>query len=211
MLEILFVFFLSSKIGKIAVDKGHKSGGYRALAITLWFVGEIVGIIIGFSIAKGFVIYVYAIICALVGIGISFVIVSLLKVKEGEFEKPEETISYSVDYSRDNDLYKSDGIKLGDVIIIDRQSFFEAILAKFYLYMDGIEIGNIGNGEQKEYKTTQTGQHIFIVKTKLGMQSDPLPVNLTSNEVIELSCGIKRGFLKSSLFFVEKSRNKITG
>lgn len=101
--------------------------------------------------------------------------------------------------------------KYENIIAINRRRFFDGALAKFYIYMDGVEIGNIGNGERKEFKTTASGQHGLVVKTKLGIlgiQSEPLIINLINNEIIELSCGINRGFFKNSIFLIEKSRKR---
>ena len=102
--------------------------------------------------------------------------------------------------------------KYENIIVINRRGFFEGALINFYIYMDGVEIGNIANGGRKEFKTTASGQHSLFVKTKQGVlaiQSVPLIINLINNEIIELSCGINRGFFKNSLFLIEKSRKRI--
>ncbi|HLO16486.1 MAG TPA: hypothetical protein VK206_16760 [Anaerolineales bacterium] len=52
MLEILVLIVLTRRIGTIVEPKGYKSGGYKLLAVLLWFGGEILGAIIGAVIAR---------------------------------------------------------------------------------------------------------------------------------------------------------------
>ena len=82
MLEILAIWFLMSRVGKMCKAKGRKAGWYKTLAVVLWFVGEGVGIAVAFMTeAPGTtgVVYLYAIIGALVGGGLALFIVYRLE------------------------------------------------------------------------------------------------------------------------------------
>src|SRR5574337_31093 len=84
MHEILFLIFWTKKIGAICLQKGRKAGGYKALAVLLWFGGEIMGAIIGFAATSGgheepdLAVYGFALVGAAVGAGITYAIVSNL-------------------------------------------------------------------------------------------------------------------------------------
>lgn len=83
MLEILALLVLTKRIGKIVEEKGHKSGWYKALAVGLWFGGEIVGLILGILIVGGdssarWLPYLIALIGAAVGAGIAYAIANNL-------------------------------------------------------------------------------------------------------------------------------------
>lgn len=80
MLEIIALIFLTKKIGAICEDKGRKAGWYKALTVLLWFGCEVAGAFIGvITVGGGVIVYVYALIGAVVGAGISFVIAKNLK------------------------------------------------------------------------------------------------------------------------------------
>jgi hypothetical protein len=49
MLEFVIVYFLAKRIGGIVEAKGHSGTGYKWLTAGLWFGGEILGFVIGFS------------------------------------------------------------------------------------------------------------------------------------------------------------------
>jgi len=82
MLEIFFVIWLSGKIANIAKEKGHKPGGYRAGAIALWFVGEILFGVVGFLLfgntEMACLFYLFALVGAAGGLGIIYLIVQNL-------------------------------------------------------------------------------------------------------------------------------------
>jgi MFS family permease len=83
MLEIILIISLSKKIGTIAENKGHKKGGYIALFVILWILGEIIGAIAGVAITgdDGFGFYIFAIIGAAIGALIAFVVTNNLQDK----------------------------------------------------------------------------------------------------------------------------------
>jgi uncharacterized membrane protein YeaQ/YmgE (transglycosylase-associated protein family) len=83
MLEIIALIALTNKIGSIAEQKGHKSGGYKALTVLLWIGGEFIGAFFGAAMASGdesaiCTVYLIAIIGAAIGAGIAFAIVNSL-------------------------------------------------------------------------------------------------------------------------------------
>lgn len=85
MLEILALYTLTTRIGAIVEQKGHKSGSYKLMTVALWFGGEIFGAIIGSLMAGGgesaqCVIYIVALIGAGAGAGIAFAIANNLPV-----------------------------------------------------------------------------------------------------------------------------------
>lgn len=82
MLEILALIYLTRKNGAIAEKKGKKPGLYKLLTVLLWFGGEVFGAILGAVIAGGGdamgAVYLFALVGALVGAGLSRLIVNKL-------------------------------------------------------------------------------------------------------------------------------------
>ena len=82
MLEILALWALTTRIGKIVEARGHKGGWYKVLAVALWIGCELIGAIIGASISKGDTCTTYglAIAGAAIGAGISVLIANSVSV-----------------------------------------------------------------------------------------------------------------------------------
>ncbi|MBW8879597.1 MAG: hypothetical protein JF614_32085 [Acidobacteria bacterium] len=82
MLEILALIYLTRKNGGIAEKKGNKPGLYKFLTVLLWIGGEIVGGILGAIVASGSdemgPLYLFALVGALAGAGLSRLIVNNL-------------------------------------------------------------------------------------------------------------------------------------
>ena len=79
MLEIIALWTLTKRIGRIIEEKGRKSGWYKALTVILWFGGEIIGAIMGAVItgADGSaqcLVYIFALVGAAAGAGIAYLI-----------------------------------------------------------------------------------------------------------------------------------------
>ncbi len=92
MLEILFLIFLSKKIGKIVVAKGRKPGRYKAMLVGFWFGGEIIGLLIGQSmLGESIGIYLIALIGAGVGAAVSFGIANNLTPERPESQSQAGT------------------------------------------------------------------------------------------------------------------------
>lgn len=60
MLEILFLIRFTRAIGENLSKKGYSPGGYKFLAVALWFGAEIIGMLIGTALDMGKGAYVMA-------------------------------------------------------------------------------------------------------------------------------------------------------
>ena len=88
MLEIIVVFVLARKIGKIVADKGRKRIGYQLMLVGFWLGGEFMGALVGAFIqaASGgpaarefsWPVYICALLGAATGAGIAFAIANSL-------------------------------------------------------------------------------------------------------------------------------------
>lgn len=105
MLEILALYALTTRIGVIVEQKGHKSGGYKLMTVAFWFGGEIFGAIIGSLMAGGgesaqCVIYLVALTGAAAGAGIAYSIANNLPVVgpslAAEAVQPAVTVTSSI-------------------------------------------------------------------------------------------------------------------
>src|SRR5262245_52441221 len=75
MLEIIAIIAAAKRIGTIMREKGRNGGWYQFLLVVLWIGGEFVGAIIGTIITGGrggFLVYVFALLGAAAGAGITF-------------------------------------------------------------------------------------------------------------------------------------------
>jgi hypothetical protein len=90
MLEILALYFMCKSMGNMLRDKGHKPLGYQVLLVLFWFGGEFVGAVATTvmlalvsgpnAVEQGFNVlaYVGALIGAVMGAGLAFLIAKLL-------------------------------------------------------------------------------------------------------------------------------------
>jgi len=94
MIEILLLVALTRKIGRICEEKGRKAVGFKVLTALLWFGGEIFGLVIGISSGvEGIGVYLFALIGAATGAGISVLIANnLTPVQTDNFQSssPED-------------------------------------------------------------------------------------------------------------------------
>ncbi len=94
MLEIFLLIWLGKKLARIAGSKG-RSGGWAALGVGFWVLGEIIGFIIGAMMGLDLGAYVVAIMMAAGAMGIAFLIVSnlpdLYKMDEVQPQLMDET------------------------------------------------------------------------------------------------------------------------
>lgn len=81
MLEIFLLIRISKSIGEMMRAKGRSAGGYQALFVLLWIVGEITGFVIGFSMGMdgGLGIYAFGIGGAAAGGITGYLIASSVK------------------------------------------------------------------------------------------------------------------------------------
>lgn len=85
MLEIIAVIFLGKKLAEMAQARGHGKGW--AALVLLWFVGEVIGAVIGFAVVgDGAAPYVFALIGAAIGGGVAYLIVKNLSPLPGSLE-----------------------------------------------------------------------------------------------------------------------------
>lgn len=86
MLEIIILIFLTRKVGEIVRSKGHKAGWFQFLAVVLWIGGEVIGAVIGgivgaLSNTGMGLAYLFALLGAAAGAGISILIARSLNAK----------------------------------------------------------------------------------------------------------------------------------
>lgn len=88
MLEIIILVTLAKKIGAIVEAKGRKKGRYQFMLVVFWFGGEFFGAIVAAIIAEiaqvnddsgPLLAYLFAILCAILGVVIAFLIAKNLK------------------------------------------------------------------------------------------------------------------------------------
>ncbi len=92
MCEILLMYFLGKRIAAIAGEKGRGATGYVIMMVLLWVSGEVVGgifgaILVGGQEDKMVVAYACALFGAVVGAGLSFLIVSNLSPLEDDLPR----------------------------------------------------------------------------------------------------------------------------
>lgn len=86
MLEIIIIIFLVRHIGELVRSKGRKAVWFQVLAVCLWIGGEITGGIIGGIVGaltnSGMLLaYVFALVGAAAGAGISILIARSLSAQ----------------------------------------------------------------------------------------------------------------------------------
>jgi hypothetical protein len=99
MCEILFLIFLTRKLGEILKAKGRKSGWFKFLLVVMWFAGEIGGLIVGTIFVTavsggnedvGLLAYVFALLGAGGGATLTFVIASSLSPVTHRYDYEED-------------------------------------------------------------------------------------------------------------------------
>ncbi len=77
MLEIIFLHWFARNIGDTVQKKGYNAGGYKVLAVFLWFLGEALGAIVcALNGGQGVGVY----LAALMGAGVGALIVHSIAV-----------------------------------------------------------------------------------------------------------------------------------
>jgi hypothetical protein len=89
MLEIIGIWFVAGRIGKIVEQKGRPSGWYKVSAVFLWIVGEMLGIVVGVILTEAdesarCISYLFGFAGAALFSGILYLIASRLPKKENE-------------------------------------------------------------------------------------------------------------------------------
>lgn len=82
MIELIVIWKLATGIGNIASQKGLKKLGYQIMAVILWLCGEIFGAILGGTVlgtnGSFWLNYLFALVGAAIGAGITFLVMYLL-------------------------------------------------------------------------------------------------------------------------------------
>ncbi len=78
MLEILFLIWFGRKLSSIAQSKMRSGGGWAAFGVLMWIVPEITGAVVGSVLDLGAGTYVLAIVSAIIGAVIAYIVVSNL-------------------------------------------------------------------------------------------------------------------------------------
>lgn len=82
MLEIILVFILSRKNGRMAKEKGYKAGRFIFLTVALWFTCEIIATMIATIYSKDLIMIMgIALLGGISGGAITVIIINSLKVK----------------------------------------------------------------------------------------------------------------------------------
>ena len=89
MIEIIILLKLSRENGSVAKEKGYNKGKYIFLTILCWLTGEFIGAIIGGLLFQGIIIYLFALVGAIIGAVIIDRYIKNLKDKNvnNEFDK----------------------------------------------------------------------------------------------------------------------------
>ena len=90
MLEIWLIMLLCKSVKNNAIERGRKPGGFIALAVVLWIIPEIVGLIIGYSLELEYATFLIA--YGLVGIGAAISYNVAKHCKKGDYVTPTEQI-----------------------------------------------------------------------------------------------------------------------
>ena len=93
MLEIIALVYLTRRVGDIARAKGRKAGWFKLMTVLLWFGCELGGGVVGAVAAElaGWpeaAIYLFALVGAAFGAGLSFLIVKTLPVRDAALMQP---------------------------------------------------------------------------------------------------------------------------
>lgn len=95
MLEILGLITMGKRIGVTLREKGHNPRGYQILLVVLWFIGEFLGLRFGGTVTDGLGIYLFGLIGAAIGAGITFLIVNSVSPNNVFYQQqPSPTSNY---------------------------------------------------------------------------------------------------------------------
>ena len=145
MLEILALVFLCRKIKVIAYERKRKAGGFIALTIFLWFFGEVVGAFIVRTVADGIIIYVSAILGAVIGAVVSYLIVKNFPI--GTYEVPKKPIDVKSVHPEARELPEPYEIK------IIREKSLSGSYTAYTMIFNGEEF-YINNGDEVVVKSS---------------------------------------------------------
>ena len=158
MLEIWLIMLLCKSVKNNAIERGRKPGGFIALAIVLWIIPEIVGLIIGYSLELEYASFLIA--YGLVGIGAAISYNVAKHCKKGDYVTPTEQIIRQF-----TEYYEPLPIETN--ITITREKAFSASAAKFDMVLNGRSVGLISNGDILHARTDQR-QNVLVARASNG-------------------------------------------
>ncbi len=89
MLEILIIYVCGKKVGEIAGEKGYSGILFTILFIACWFIGEVLGGVIGFLLfGEGCAVYILALFLAIGGGLCAFLVAVILPAQQDERLRP---------------------------------------------------------------------------------------------------------------------------
>lgn len=96
------------------------------------------------------------------------------------------------------------------IVIINRESNFVGIAAKYDIFLDNKKIDNISNGETKTYKI-EAGYHTLCAENALirSGKSNVIEFNMTDTKVIKISVKVAFSFSGIKLI-VEYERDNVS-
>jgi hypothetical protein len=124
MLEILALRGMAKKLSEMAKDRGVTAWPFLVLLFVLWFGGEIGGLVAGIATLEhdgdglNILVYVFALVGALIGGSIPFIIMAMIPVvqrdpsAEDEFRRPRRGRRPLDDEDDDLDKPRRDGAAL---------------------------------------------------------------------------------------------------
>jgi hypothetical protein len=162
MLEFLVIMLLASANSRTVALKGRRPLFFILLTVGLWLGFEVIGYIVGREIAGRQIIFIYltALLCAVIGGVVSNVIARC--AKPGPFVgHKNKTVRGAVPLARP--------IKLKIIPKVN----LAGLWAKFRIYLNGQDLGEIKNRQTLETETSFS-QNVLVVMNAAGLEQRPI-------------------------------------
>lgn len=150
MIELAVVIWLCIRNAREARDSGHSPVGYVFMTIGLWFGMEIIGVLLGLIAGGGTGSYGVGLLLAAAGGFISYKITSNLRVIEPSAAGPL--------------------IEPAKITIVRRESSALNVFAEWYVFLNGVNIGSIGNDAPITIETNQR-ENVLTARGPGGAES----------------------------------------
>jgi len=163
MLELVLLFLLIKGVKNNAHSRGRKPGGFIALAIILWVVPELAGLIIGLllDLEYGSILLAYT----LVGVG-AIISYNISKhCKKGDFVPEQELLvrKFTENY---------EPLATEQQVVITREKAWSGSAVQYDMVLNGKLAGSVGNGETISAVTDQR-QNILVARPSGGEDLPP--------------------------------------
>lgn len=163
MLEVFLLMTLIRSVKNNATERGRKPGGFIALAVILWVIPEIIGLLIGYSLDMGAASYLVAAVFVGIGVIISYNVAKYCK--EGDYVAPQEQLVRQF-----TEYYEP--LPAEQEVLITREKAFAGSAARYDMVLNGKIVGTIGNGDTLRAKTDQR-QNILVARQNGGSDLPP--------------------------------------